>query len=478
MSHPIRPFAGARPTSRLLGLALLLTLALPALAAAVPPAPAAEEPQRFVVGYARDVSDADLHALLASGATAVLPLSSIDAVIVLAPPSLAARLSARPDVLYVEPDGKARFFHYQTEAQTGEATIRAGLRPLPGALTGAGVTVAVVDSGVDTTHPDLAGQVVRRVHFDGTWTTAGIVTAEQRDLLAETSPGANAPATTHGLSVGGVLAGTGAAAQGVDMRGVAPGVRILDVDVCCSGIAVTQVGRLEGWGTDFLLAYDYILRHKDDPQYPGGIRVATNQWGFGPHEPYPREALTAILRAAVDAGITVIFSAGNSGPSPDTVAEPQKLVPELITVGVSCPELDGYDAWLPGPCGLGDLAVYSSRGPAVDLVAPAAGIWSPKYVSHVANGDFAMPRPGLEADAAATLSNKLWYGVFGGTSAAAPYVAGVVALMLEADPTLTPAEIESILKGTADSFGHPVPSTAWGHGEVRALAAVLAAMEA
>jgi serine protease AprX len=454
--------------------------AAPCVAVATGPETIESPNGRFVAGFDGGLPRSLVGRLRGAGLTLVVPLRTIDAAILEGPPDVLAEVALWSETRYLEPDARARFFNYQTSEQTGEGAAKAGRPPLPRGLTGEGVTVAVVDSGVDTTHPDLRDRVVRRLTFDATGPAGGVLGPEERDRLAETTPAPLTAGTTHGLSVGGVLAGTGVAAQGgVDMEGVAPGAGIVDFVVCCTGIGVTQVAQQEGWGTDFLMAYDYMIRHRDDPVYPGGIRVATNQWGFSPVEPYPRKALVAVLRKAIASGITLIFSAGNEGPAKDTVIEPQKLVDGIVTVGVSCPALDGYDAWANdgagGPCGLGDIAVYSSRGPQIDLVAPAAGIWAPKYVTAVGNGDVAQPRPGA-SDPAATANNRAWYGVFGGTSAAAPYIAGVVALMLEVDPKLTPAEIDSILKKTARDFGPRGRDTAWGWGEVDAFEAAKRAL--
>ena len=437
---------------------------------------------RFVVGFGDGLSKSLVARLASAGLRTVVPLRTIDAAIVEGPGPAIERVAAWSVTDYVEPDGRARFLNYQTSEQTGEGAAKAGRPPLPKGLTGEGVTVAVVDSGVDTNHPDVQDRVIDRLTFEATWAGDGVLGAEERDEIARNAPAPLTAGTTHGLSVGGVLAGSGAAAQGgVDMEGVATGASIVDFVVCCTGIAITQAGQQEGWGTDFLMAYDYMIRHRDDPEYPGGIRIATNQWGFSAAEPYPRAATVEILQTAIDSGITVVFAAGNEGPAPDTVIEPQKLVDDVIDVGASCPALDGYDPWANdgagAPCGFGEMAVYSSRGPQIDLVAPVAGIWAPKYVTAVGNGDTAQPPPGA-SDPAATANNRTWYGVFGGTSAAAPYVSGVAALMLEVNPELTPAEIETILQKSANDYGPRGWDTAWGWGEVDAFEAVKRALRA
>ena len=410
----------------------------------------------------------------------VAPLTTIDAAIVEGPIAALERIARLDGVSYVEPDGIAHFNNYQTSAQTGEGKLRTGARPLPKALTGEGVTVAVVDLGIDTTHADLAGQVADDLYFEAVYPLAGIASEEERDVLFQTIPGANRLATTHGLSVGGVIAGTGAMALGdVDMRGLAPAARLVDFNTCCATLAAEQVAKQDfGFGTTAILAYDYMLRHQHDRQFPGGIRIASNQWGFYPDEPYPKKALHAILRKTMAAGIAVVFSAGNDGPGPKTVYYPMKDVPEIITMGVSCPAIEGGRE-VSGPdskaCGRGDIADYSSRGPEIDLTAPGAGLWAPKNISYVTQDSGDLPPP--HGDRAASVFNRLWYGKFGGTSAAAPYASGVIALMIEANPKLTAAQIHRILKTTATDFGKRGFDTTFGWGEINGYEAVKAALQ-
>jgi serine protease AprX len=432
-----------------------------------------------IVVLEHHVGPADLGRLADAGADAATPLSTIDAVIVRARPAVFDRVRTWPAVASIEPDAPIRFGNYQTADQTGEGTVRSGTTPLPRGFDGSGVTVAVVDTGVGT-HPDLSGQVIDALNFDAAGLYNGVVSEAIRDEIVQTAPEVEGVAATHGMSVAGVLAGTGAAAQGgVDMRGVAPGARIVDFGTCCTDDVVTTAGQQDAVMSSVFLAYDYMIRHRDDPQYPGGIRIATNTWGYDPADFTPRPALNAIIRKAIDAGITMVFAAGNYGPGVNTVWPPARDVTEPIVVAASCPAIDGGQELLGDPaCGEGQLAPYSSQGPAIDVAAPVAGIWAPRYVTGAASqGEAAVPPPG-QADPLATANNRVFYGKFGGTSAAAPYTAAVIAMMLQANPALRPAQVQEILTTTAHDFGPPGPDTAWGHGEVRALAAVQAALAA
>jgi serine protease AprX len=432
---------------------------------------------RLIVGFRKLDGLKEWARLRALGATGFVPLGTIDAAIVTGPAALGTLLRRLPDVRYVEHDARLRFANYQTDAQTGVGTVRNGRPPLPKAFTGAGVTVALVDTGVGA-HPDLDGQFVDHLDFGAAPLYAGALSEAQRDQLVQTTPPVEGVAATHGLSVAATLAGTGVAARGgVDMRGVATGARIVDFTTCCVDDVATEANHPAALASVMLVAFDYMLRHQHDPQYPGGIRVASNTWGYNPGDNSPRAALDAILAKTVDAGITQVFAAGNYGPGANTIWPPAPDLPELLVVGASCPAIDGGHELIDAPsCGAGALADYSSQGPALDVAAPVAGIWAARYPdSAVSQGEDAIPPPGM-ADPVATASNRLFYGKFGGTSAAAPYVSGVIALMLEANPDLTPSQIRSIIERTAADYGPPGWDKAWGHGEVRAVPAVMAAL--
>ena len=159
-----------------------------------------------------------------------------------------------------------------------------------------------------------------------------------------------------------------------------------------------------------------------------------------------------MLRRWLDLNIVPIFAAGNVGPNPGSVASPAGY-PEAIAVGA----LDADDS-VPG---------FSARGPIVwqntDGLGPAAG-------TMLAKPDLAAPGVGI------TSSVGSGYLAYSGTSMAAPHVAGVAALVRQANPSLSPQAVGDILRGTANDVGTPGVDPSSGYGRVDAMRAVGAAV--
>src|SRR3954469_24552633 len=268
---------------------------------------------------------------------------------------------------------------------------------------GTGVTVAVVDTGIDTSG-DLAGQVVRSVDF--------------------TSDADGVDRFGHGTFVAGLIAGTGAHSAG-DIQGVAPGAKLVSLKISGADGAtdVTLVLEALEWLKDFAATYN--------------IRVVNLSLGFASQQSYAVDPLDYAVERLWDTGITVVTAAGNGGNTPGTVLDPGND-PFVITVGAindrttvnnnddklaslarSGPPADGLakpDVLAPG------RSVVSSRSPGstVDLANPASAI-----------GDV--------------------YGKGSGTSFAAGIVSGTVALMLSKSPLLSPNQVKQRVIATARS---------------------------
>jgi serine protease AprX len=292
----------------------------------------------------------------------------------------------------------------------------------------------VVDTGIEP-HPDLADRVAANFNFEPGWFM---------DMI-------------HDGNVAGIVAGDGRSGAGADFSGVAPGATLVNFKIADVHQGVTcSIPCDFGWELNALVAYEYLIEHRDDKRFPGGIRIATNSWSV--YEVNSRaEPITLIVKAAARRGIINAFAAGNDGPDKHTVAKGPNRIESSITVAASCKMVDS--------CGRGKIAEFSSRGPQVDIAAPGDNIYSTiarasvlwPIGSHTPPGD---PR------------NAFHYAGFSGTSMATPHVAGIVALMLDANPRLSRWRVERILKMTAMDRGRKGFDWFSGHGEVNALRAV------
>lgn len=265
---------------------------------------------------------------------------------------------------------------------------------------GSGVRVAVIDTGIDATHPDVpyGTKVVKNVKIVGEDDTAPGVNVVLEDLD-------NTDLTSgHGTHVSGTVAGTGAASGGA-FTGVAPGADLVGVGAGDVLFVFTA-----------LSAFDWVMQNQAALE----IRAISNSWGTsGPFD--PEDPINVASKAAVDAGMVVLFAAGNSGPGSDTL-NPYSVAPWVI--GVAAGNKDGQT-----------LADFSSRGVYGDdlyqptITAPGVGIVAALATTHSADG--------------------VYYTSKSGTSMATPHVAGVVALMLQANPDLPPAAVKRVLIDTA-----------------------------
>jgi serine protease AprX len=318
-------------------------------------------------------------------------------------------------------------------------TVRNGGMPVSGA---GDFSVLVIDSGIDATHADLpfGTKVIQNVHpVLATSTVSGFtpnVTLENIPNTDET--------VGHGTHCAGIVGGSGLRSGGL-YTGVAPGAKIVGAGLGAGILVVNPLGAWE-WG----LAN----------QYNYNIRVVTNSYGpLGGGEFNPDHPITIASRIAYERNMMVLFAAGNDGAAKDTLS-PYAQAPWVIGVGAGSKE--------------GMLADFSSRGTpraerlsdenplndndAPTLVAPGTGRAfesnASKFTSAMASvrSTLNLTANGLTADTELPPGMVPFYTQISGTSMATPYVAGVVALMLDADPTLTPDEIKQILIDTASKM--------------------------
>jgi len=289
--------------------------------------------------------------------------------------------------------------------------------PLPSvpesSFKGAGVTIAMLDSGV-APHPGIQ-----------TLAVAVDTVGNDPPVVSESGVDPNG----HGTHVAGILVGNGSHSFEGRLRGLAPEARLVSVRV------LDDLGR--GQTSDVLAGLQWVVDHKDE----FGIRVLNLSIGHPVYEPAAQDPLVQGVEAAWDAGIVVVCSAGNGGASGHgTISSPCNSR-KVITVGA-------LNAWhTPDPVD-DTVTSYSSRGPTrgdlvakPDLIAPGNRIVSARSPgSHL---DVAFPERRVAGDP--NQPEELDYFELSGTSMAAPIVSGTAALMLEQDPALNPASVKARL---------------------------------
>jgi subtilisin family serine protease len=343
------------------------------------------------------------------------PLWIVNGVSVTATPEVIRALAARADVVEV---GLDEIDVVPLTAGPAEPSLQAVRAPdlWSLGLVGAGADVAILDSGVDVTHPDLAAR----------WRGgAGAWFDPYGQHLTPYDP------SGHGTWAAGVIVGGDAGGTSI---GVAPGARFVAAKIFPDSGAASA--------TAIHAAFEWVLDPDGDPGTDDAPRIVNGSWGFGsPGCNLEFQADVAALRAA---GILPVFAAGNHGPGPSTSVSPANY-PESLAVGA----VDGS----------GSAYSLSSRGPSAcggglfpTLAAPGVDVWTADLLS--------------------------WYLPASGTSISAPHVSGVAALLAGAVPDASAAQLEAAMTSTARDVGAAGADDATGHGVVDALAAYQALLAA
>jgi serine protease AprX len=277
-------------------------------------------------------------------------------------------------------------------------------------VTGTGIGVAVVDSGISP-HSALSNKVVANVSF-------------------VTGDSSVTDAFGHGTHVAGIIAGTGSVASLVTplyTGGIAPGVKLINVRVLgANGTGLTS---------DVIAGLDWAINNRT--KY--NIRVINLSLGHPVFERSSTDPLCVEVQKAVNAGMVVVASAGNSGKSPDgrmvlgSVTSPGNA-PAALTVGA-------LNTWATVARSDDSVTTYSSRGPTRydNIVKPDVAAPGNKIVSLQAAGSY-LPAMYPFLHKAGSGTNA--YMQLSGTSMAAPMVSGGVALLLQGQPGLSPSQIK------------------------------------
>ena len=440
------------------GLVLVVTagpagLARPAAARSIEPSPAAQTvttpsaasahvsplQPRILVHFRPDATDADRARAVASvGGTIDRVLEGIAVTRVAMPIAetedatglLALRLARDPEVVWVEPDsaGAVDFTPndplYLTDPVSGVGQWgirRAHVDQAWDVTRGASfVTVAVIDTGVDATHPDLQGALLPGATF---------LSAPDPSC----TPGSNVDDNGHGTHVAGLIGASGNNAQGI--AGVAFGVKILPI----KALDCTGAGQLSDVSSSIMWAADH------------GARIINISLGASSSQ----QTLQDAIRYALAHNVLVAAAAGNCGSATSPTQCPTLNAPQYPgaypeTLAVAATDISDQ------------RATFSNENSYVGIAAPGVNIWStvPTYPTTLSK-----------------VSGRMNYAAFQGTSQASPFVAGVAALLLSKDPTLTAAQLTTRLKSTADCLAAPCPNIDFGSGRVNALRAVGAASQ-
>lgn len=343
-------------------------------------------------------------------------------------------------------------YHDTASSNVVSSSIGAGKELRAKGFTGKGVTVGVVDSGCDGTHPDLAERITHNV----TLVSAEYANQQPDEGNTLVVPVDQGPynntdlGSGHGTHVGGIIAADGT--TGKDHLGVAP-----DAELACFAIGAVITT------TAVVTAYDYMLRQ---PKMLG-IDVINNSWGNSFRQYDPKDPVNVATKAVTERGATVVFSAGNSGyENGEASVSPFNQAPWVISVAAS--DLDRvrgdfssngaqYDNMQAVPIGDGGHTV--ALGDRTGLTWPDISAPGVKVSSTCdSTGTVIGPCPPGENDTAS------------GTSMSSPHIAGAAAVLKQANPDLTPAQVQDALTATAgavfDADKNRVAQWQVGYGHV------------
>ncbi|MDT0274466.1 S8 family serine peptidase [Blastococcus goldschmidtiae] len=393
----------------------------------------------------------------AVAATGMRPVTEFERIGVVVASGTADQIEAartRPGVTYLEGNTPIEMAQETSNVATRGAEAAATLTGADGgSLDGSGVSVAVIDSGIDPNHP----------YFRNADGSSAVVANLKSLCLVEATPNPDCVVRVptvvdtdtlslggHGTHVSGIVAGRPTTLSGGDrLQGAAPGASLVSIS---TGAVLLIVGADS--------ALNWVLENHEAPCGEGvspavcpPIKVTNNSYGpTGGGAFDPDSATVKLQRALAAEGVVTVWAAGNDGGDGSaSLTNPPGQDPTggiLSVASYSDQETGTRD---------GVVSEFSSRGASADpttwpdLSAPGDTITSAcrPYLPICATGLDFRNGPGL--------LDLGTFNTISGTSMAAPHVAGIVAQLFQADPGATPAEVEAALTGTAHRFTDGAP---------------------
>jgi serine protease AprX len=293
-------------------------------------------------------------------------------------------------------------------------------------ITGRRVTVGVIDTGINRTHPDLKGRVIAGVDFSGE-------NAPYNDRFG------------HGTFVAGIIAGNGASSAG-KYKGVAPGARLVSIKIAGrdGSSDVSHILAALQWAVSFKDTYN--------------IRVLNLSLGTNSTQPYRLSPLNFAVERAWDKGIAVVVSASNRGVNGSRTITKPGDDPLVITVGATDDKRTAgkSDDVMAGFSGMGPTAADGIRKP--DVVAPGRSVIGLRAVESKIDRTYPTSRV------------DTWYFKGSGTSFSTAVTSGSLALLIQREARLVPDQLKNRLLSTATP-GPVGNRNVDGFGQVDAFAA-------
>lgn len=326
----------------------------------------------------------------------------------------------------IDPMGFSGLVTAEPDIDLGKVTDLINSSLLP--YTGAGVKIAILDTGIYKNHLDFSGRVTQEKSF--VTNQYGWAFADEEGVI---------DLMGHGTHVAGIAAGSGAASPtGYDCQGVAPGAELINAK------CLDRIG--DGSISSVVAAIEWAAN-------TSGADIISMSLGF-PGEVDPDHPISLAVDDAVSQGVIVVVAAGNEGPFYLSSRAPGNAR-RVITVGASNSS--------------NQLASFSSRGPTTfdsykpNVVAPGVNMYSALAEGTVLQAISTRTRDAIGA------GNR--YMPLSGTSMAAPVVAGAVALLLDAFPSLSPEAAKIALMETTINLTGNLGPNAQGAGLINVTAA-------